>query len=85
MAKKLFAYGKSTSVKELEVRTINGCDKKLLFTIDRIEIPGAKNKYIYNNVSVCVSDSIGDCFDLLLHPAFFMGEKENDGKVQTAV
>lgn len=85
LAKKLFEQGKITKVKELEINTVNGCDKKILFNIDGLEIRSDKEKYIYNNVSVCVSDNIGYNYDLLLHPALFEVDNENDSKMQKVV
>ena len=85
LAKKLFEQGKITKVKELEINTVNGCDKKILFNIDGLEIRSDKEKYIYNNVSVCVSDKIGYNYDLLLHPALFEVDNENDSKMQKVV
>ena len=84
LAKKLFEQGKITKVKELEINTVNGCDKKILFNLERLEINSDKEKYIYNNVSVCVSDKIGYNYDILLHPALFE-VNEYDSKMQKVV
>lgn len=85
LAKKLFASGKNTKVKSIEINTVNGCDKKILFTLERIEILVDNSLYIYNDVCVCVSDKIGYNYDLLLHPALFEVKNENDAKMQEVV
>ena len=79
VAVKLAENGDIKKVKELEIATVNGYDKKTAFTIDKLEIFFKDGKYIYNNVTFCVTEGIGLNYDLLLHPSLF--EVDNDESV----
>ena len=84
LAKIIFKTGEIFKVKQIEINTVNGNDKKVSFIVPEIEIITKDSNYKYYSVRFCVVDSLGLSIDLLLSPAHFGGSygKECD-KIKT--
>ena len=64
-------------IKRIEVNTVNGKSLSPAFKIDEIKIYNGDKCNIHNNVTICVSQhSVGEGYDVILHPALFGGEHE---------
>ena len=58
-------------LKKISVNTVNGKTENPSFNLDKLLIYFADEPNIYNNVTVCVTDAlVGECYDVILHPAF---------------
>jgi hypothetical protein len=69
--------------KKIVVGTVNGRAEKTAFKIESIKIYNGTNPNIYNNVTACIVNDIGEGYDVILHPALLKGEYyENLGKVK---
>lgn len=77
-AKRFFtAQPNKIKIKTLEISTVNGISKNPSFKIDEIKIYDGDKRNIYNNVTLGVSKfSVGDGYDLILHPALIGGNYE---------
>ncbi len=64
-----------TKFRKITIKTINGEEKKLAVKIEQLKIYILDKSNIFNNITVCVVDSLNfDGFEVILHP-FFMEEK----------
>lgn len=61
-------------LKKIMVKTVSGSVENIAVELDQIKIYIEEQANIFNKVTLCVADTVGDGYDLILHPAFY---KEN--------
>lgn len=67
-----------TSIKKITVRTVTGQTDYPAIKLDYLKIYLRDEPNIYNNVTLCISKgSVGDGYDLILHPALLEEKDEN--------
>ena len=70
-------------LKRLTVGTVNGQRQNIAFEIDEVKIYNLDKVNIFNNVTMCVvKESVGDGYDVILHPALVKGDYDEKPKVE---
>ena len=73
------------NAKSVNVKTVNGSERKICFKPDLFVIYSGGEKNIYNNVAVAVTRQTFDGYDAILHPALMGKNTEKNNENQTAV
>lgn len=68
-----------TKIKKIKVKTVSGEQYYPSFKIDFLKIYILDEPNIISNVTVLVVKSVGDGYDVILHPAFMESEYEREG------
>ena len=61
-------------LKKINLNTVSGSTKNIAVELDQIKIYIQDEPNIFNKVTLCATNTVGDGYDLILHPAFY---KEN--------
>lgn len=65
-------------LKKICIFTVNGETENFAVSLDKIKIYNKDEPNIYNNVTLCATkNSVGDGYDVILHPALMESDYEN--------
>lgn len=65
-------------LKKICIFTVNGDTENFAVSLDKIKIYNKDEPNIYNNVTLCATkNSVGDGYDVILHPALMESDYEN--------
>lgn len=67
----------------IEIKTLGGKKRKICFTPDSVVIYSGKERHIYYNVAVAVTEDVFDGYDAILHPALTESKYEREISVKT--